>query len=66
MKILITGATGKVGSRLVPRMLAKGHEVHILVRDAAKASALVNRGAMIITGDLFQTNTLPPAVSKMA
>jgi len=62
MKILITGATGKVGSRFVPRMLAKGYDVRILVRDAAKASALVKLGARVVIGDLYSTDTLPPAV----
>jgi len=62
MKILITGATGKVGSRFVPRMLAKGYDVRILVRDAAKASALVGLGAKVVVGDLYSTDTLPAAV----
>ena len=62
MKILVTGATGKVGSRFVPRMLAKGYDVRILVRDAAKASALAELGARVVIGDLYSTDTLPPAV----
>lgn len=62
MKILVTGATGKVGSRFVPRLLAKGHDVSILVRDASKASALTALGAKAVTGDLYQPATLPPAV----
>jgi len=62
MKILITGATGKVGSRFVPRLLAKGYDVRILVRDPAKASALVELGAGVVTGDLYSADTLPPAV----
>jgi len=65
MKILITGATGKVGSRLVPRLIAKGHQVRILVRDEAKASALVQLGAEAVTGDLFEPDTLPAAVAGM-
>lgn len=65
MKILVTGATGKVGSRLVPRLLAKGHDVRILVRDAAKASALAAFGAKVVIGDLFNAATLPPAVADM-
>lgn len=40
MKILVTGATGKIGSRFDPRMLAKVYDVRVLVRDAAKASRL--------------------------
>ena len=62
MKILVTGATGKVGSRFVPRLLAKGYQVRILVRDAAKASALAERGAEVVTGDLNDAATLPPAL----
>jgi nucleoside-diphosphate-sugar epimerase len=65
MKILITGATGKVGSRFVPRMLAKGYDVRILVRDAAKASALAGLGAEVVTGDLNDAGTLLPAVKDI-
>ena len=33
MRILVTGATGYIGGRLVPRLLAEGHSVRVLVRD---------------------------------
>ncbi|WP_082632143.1 NAD-dependent epimerase/dehydratase family protein [Algoriphagus resistens] len=65
MKILVTGATGKVGSRLVPRLLAKGFEVSILVRDKTKASQLIELGARAVTGDLYEPATLPPAAAGM-
>lgn len=64
-KILVTGATGKVGSRFVKRILAKGYDVRILVRDEAKASALVEQGAKVVIGDLNNAYTLPPAVKDM-
>jgi nucleoside-diphosphate-sugar epimerase len=64
-KILVTGATGKVGSRFVSRILAKGYSVRILVRDATKASALVEQGAEVVIGDLNNSDTLPPAVKGM-
>src|SRR6186713_400303 len=62
MKILVTGATGKVGIRFVPRLLAKGYDVRILVRDAAKASALIQLGAEVVIGDLYNEDTLPASV----
>ncbi|KAB2958424.1 MAG: NAD(P)H-binding protein, partial [Thermoanaerobaculia bacterium] len=33
LRILVTGATGYVGGRLVPRLLAAGHAVRCLARD---------------------------------
>jgi nucleoside-diphosphate-sugar epimerase len=65
MKILVTGSTGKVGSRFVLRILAKGYDVRILVRDAAKASAFVELGAKVVIGDLNSADTLPPAVKDI-
>jgi nucleoside-diphosphate-sugar epimerase len=65
MKILVTGATGKVGSRFVSRLLAKHYDVRILVRDAAKASALAVRGAEVVIGDLNDPDTLPAAVKDI-
>lgn len=54
MKIFVTGSTGKVGSRFVPRLLTRGHEVKLLVRDAARAGELRGQGAEVIEGDLLQ------------
>jgi len=36
--VLVTGATGYVGSRLIPRLLADGHTVHAAVTDLDKAA----------------------------
>ncbi|KHG64448.1 NAD-dependent epimerase [Thermus sp. 2.9] len=36
MRVLVTGATGYVGGRLVPRLLERGHRVQVLVRDARR------------------------------
>lgn len=63
MKILVTGATGKVGSRFVPRLLAKGYDVRVLVRDAARGQDLKAIGAELAIGDLFDESTLAPAVA---
>ena len=52
--ILITGGTGKVGSRLIPRVLAQGEPVRALVRDPESETALRLRaaGAELVVGDL--------------
>ncbi len=36
MTVLVTGATGFVGSHTVAHLAARGHHVRVLVRDAAK------------------------------
>jgi uncharacterized protein (TIGR01777 family) len=42
MKILMTGATGFVGTELVKRFLSQGHTVHILTRDVSQSESLFN------------------------
>lgn len=54
MKILVTGATGYLGGRLVPRLLERGHNVTVLVRDAGRVRG--RRWAddvSVIEGDLL-------------
>src|SRR5512135_126797 len=61
--ILVTGATGYVGGRLVPRLLAAGYRVRCLVRDPAR---LQGRGwrprVEVFRGDVLQPPSLPKAV----
>ena len=52
MKILITGATGKVGSRLAQYFLNQKENIRLLVRDEKRANSLKEQGAEIIVGDL--------------
>src|SRR4051794_9418730 len=52
MTMLVTGATGRVGSRLVPRLLAEGEPTRVLVREPAAAARLRERGAEVVAGDL--------------
>ncbi|MFD5571065.1 SDR family oxidoreductase [Streptomyces cadmiisoli] len=59
-KVLVTGATGTVGRHVVAELLARGHEVRALTRDAAKA-ALPTR-VEVVEGDLTEPETLVPAL----
>jgi nucleoside-diphosphate-sugar epimerase len=52
MRTLVTGATGRIGSRFVPRLLEQDGEVVVLVRDEARGEPLRRRGAEVVTGDL--------------
>lgn len=62
MKILVTGATGKIGQRFVRRLLQQNETVRILVRhhDVAIAPALL--GAEVAFGDVTRPETLPEAL----
>jgi nucleoside-diphosphate-sugar epimerase len=65
MRLLITGATGRVGSRYVRRMLQRGDELRLLVRDPERADSLRQMGAELTVGDLSEPETLRRAVTSM-
>ncbi len=65
MRMLITGATGRVGSRFTPRALQRGRTVRILVRRSDHAEHLRRLGAEVVEGDLAQPETLARAVAGM-
>ncbi|TMU95392.1 SDR family oxidoreductase [Brucella haematophila] len=52
MRIFLTGATGFIGSRIVPELLARGHQVLGLTRSDAGANALASAGAEVQKGTL--------------
>jgi nucleoside-diphosphate-sugar epimerase len=62
MKILVTGATGKVGSRLTKRLAQRGDQVRALVRDRARAVAMLGDRIDLAEGDLLDTDSLAAAV----
>jgi nucleoside-diphosphate-sugar epimerase len=62
MKILVTGATGKVGSRLAKRLAERGDRVRALVREPARAAGLGGAGIELATGDLLEVDSLADAV----
>jgi UDP-glucose 4-epimerase len=62
MKLLVTGATGKVGSRLAKRLAERGDHVRALVRDPARAADLRAAGIELAEGDLLKADSLAAAV----
>src|SRR6202012_2325804 len=61
MKVVLTGATGFIGSHVLPELLKHGHEVTALVRDDAQADIVAARGATPAVADLYDR----PAVTKL-
>jgi uncharacterized protein YbjT (DUF2867 family) len=61
--ILVTGATGNIGSQLVPALLSSGAAVRVLVRRMDNAKDFAEIGAELVIGDLDEPDTLQSAVS---
>jgi len=61
--ILVTGATGYVGGRLVPRLLEAGHRVRCLVRDSARLQGRTWLPQVeVVSGDLLRSQSLADAM----
>ncbi|MDH6060152.1 CIA30 family protein [Chrysosporum bergii ANA360D] len=56
--ILVAGATGGVGKRVVQRLLQRGDRVLALVRDIAKARSILGDDVDLVAGDITQPETL--------
>jgi nucleoside-diphosphate-sugar epimerase len=61
-RVFVTGATGVLGRRLVPRLVAAGHEITAVARSPEKADALRMAGATPIEVDLFDRAALRTAL----
>ncbi len=58
--VLVTGATGFIGSHLVRRLLAEGWRVRVLARDPARTKGLGE--ITVVRGDILRIDSLLPAV----
>jgi hypothetical protein len=64
--VLVTGATGFIGSRLVEALAAAGHQAIVLARDPHKAAQLVPPFRLVTTLDQIPTDTRIDAVVNLA
>jgi 2-alkyl-3-oxoalkanoate reductase len=64
MKVFVAGATGAVGRRLVPVLVANGHEVAALTRSAEKADSLRAAGADPVVADGLDRDAVMKAIVR--
>lgn len=65
MNVLVTGATGFVGSAVVRALLQRGDTVVGLVREAARGRWLEERGASVAVGEMERPETYEPLVRQV-
>jgi NAD(P)-dependent dehydrogenase (short-subunit alcohol dehydrogenase family) len=58
MRIFVTGASGWIGSAVVPELISAGHQVLGLARSDASAKAIADMGADVLRGDLDDVDVL--------
>ena len=58
MRIFVTGASGWIGSAVVPELISAGHQVLGLARSDVSAKAVADTGAEVLRGDLNDTDVL--------
>ena len=63
--ILVTGAGGFSGSRIVARLVQEGERPRVLLRNPAKASRLPADGVEVVEGDTTKMDTLAPALAEV-
>jgi nucleoside-diphosphate-sugar epimerase len=64
MKVFIAGASGVLGRRLIPTLVANGHEVVGMTRTGAKRSLLEGLGAAPVVADVFDPEAVGKAVGE--
>ena len=64
MRIFVAGATGALGRRLVPLLVAGGHQVTAMTRSAGKAAGLRAAGAEPVVADALDRDAVLRAVAE--
>src|SRR5262245_10913285 len=63
MRVFVAGGTGVVGRRLVPQLVARGHQVTATTRDPAKLGSLEQLGADAVVMDGLDAASVGEAVA---
>jgi nucleoside-diphosphate-sugar epimerase len=63
MRIFLAGGTGVIGRRLVPGLIAAGHELVVLARDPQRAAAAAELGAEVVQGDALSAADMTAVVA---
>ena len=63
MRVFVTGASGHIGSAVVPELLAAGHQVTGLARSESSAAAVSAAGAAVLRGTIDDLDLLRSAAA---
>ena len=63
MKVVLFGASGMIGSRILEELLSRGHQVTAVVRNPEKVTA---KGATVVKGDVTDAASVAAAISAYA
>lgn len=66
MHVFIAGGTGAVGRRVIPLLIARGHQVTALTRTTEGGSSLLAAGALPVLADVYDADALTRAVRVAA
>jgi nucleoside-diphosphate-sugar epimerase len=65
MNVLVTGATGLLGTHLLKELLPRHEQVRALVLPSESAEKLTRQGVEVVRGDVTDASTLAPAVKEI-